>query len=101
MKALHMFLWFLSLSTINLFADVPEIKPGVHILDGGGHLEMDRHTTPTSVDWNNDGKKDLLVGQYVDGHIRLFINQGTDLNPVFNGGTLVEANGTPITTSFG
>ena len=87
--------------TINLWADIPEIKPGVNVLDGGAPLEVDRHTTPTSVDWNNDGKKDLLMGQFEDGHIWLFINQGTNLNPVFNGGKLVETNGTPITTSFG
>ncbi|MHC4945323.1 MAG: hypothetical protein ACYTG7_20095 [Planctomycetota bacterium] len=42
-----------------LSAEVPEIKAGVHLMDGGAYLEVGRHATPTSMDWNNDGKKDL------------------------------------------
>ena len=52
-------------------------------------------------DWNNDGAKDLLVGEFTGGYVNLFLNQGTDLNPVFNGYSKVESGGVPISVSYG
>lgn len=37
---------------------------------------------PFMVDWNNDGRKDLLLGSG-DGRVYLYINVGTDVSPVF------------------
>ena len=84
----------------NLQADAPAVKFGGNIEDNG--VPIDHTTTyPTVVDWNNDGAKDLVVGQFYYGNIYLYINQGTDLNPVFNGSSMVLSNGTPITTTYG
>jgi hypothetical protein len=44
------------------------------------------------VDWNNDGKKDLLTGEY-DGSIRIYLNTGTDADPAFSGFTYLQAAG--------
>lgn len=82
-------------------ADTPDLEAGVLIHDSGGPIDMDLHFVPISVDWNEDGAKDLLVGQYSYGYINLFLNQGSDFNPVFNSLTLLEEGGVPITTSFG
>ncbi len=82
-------------------AEEPELKTGVYIQEGSVPLEVDRHSSPEVVDWNNDGKKDLIVGQCGYGYIRLYLNQGTDLNPVFNVWSCIEANGSPITASYG
>ena len=84
----------------DLKADAPDLKKGVKLEGGGSPISL---TTPypTVVDWNNDGNKDLVVGQYTDGNVWLFINKGTDAEPVFNGGSLIESNGTPITTTSG
>jgi len=38
---------------------------------------------PAVVDWNNDGRKDLLCGEQ-SGKIWLMLNEGTDAAPVFN-----------------
>ena len=84
-----------------LLAHEPVFKTGVYVYDGLNPLEVDRHSNPCAVDWNNDGAKDLLVGQFTYGWIWLYLNEGTDLNPVFNGCTLVESNGAPITTTYG
>ena len=84
-----------------LQAEEPELEAGVYIYDGSQPLGVDRHSTPTVVDWNNDGKKDLVVGQYGYGYIWLYLNQGTDRNPVFNGGSLIQSGGSPITTTYG
>jgi len=43
------------------------------------------------VDWNNDGKKDLLTGER-NGFIRIYLNTNTDANPVFNGYTFLQVN---------
>jgi hypothetical protein len=84
-----------------LLAQAPGVEQGVPVLDGSIPLEVSLMSKPTVVDWNNDGNKDLVVGQYTDGNVWLFINKGTDAEPVFNGGSLIESNGTPITTTFG
>ncbi len=36
------------------------------------------------MDWNEDGKKDLILGEY-DGYIRIYLNTNTDESPVFSG----------------
>ena len=51
--------------------------------------------TPAIVDWNNDGSRDLLVGNYT-GRLHLFLNQGTDALPDFAAGTLLELGGAEL-----
>jgi hypothetical protein len=51
--------------------------------------------TPAIVDWNNDGRKDLVVGS-VDGMIRLFINEGTDTEPDFRTTAFVQIDGSNL-----
>jgi hypothetical protein len=33
-------------------------------------------------DWNQDGKKDILVGVFSRGNIWLYLNEGTDAEPI-------------------
>ena len=44
---------------------------------------------PRVVYWDRNAFKDLLVGQG-DGTIRIFLNTGSDLDPVFNAGSTVQ-----------
>jgi len=83
-----------------VYAEIPELVAGGAITSNGVPI---KHTTPvpTVVDWNNDGMKDLIVGQFYSGNIYLFLNQGTNLNPVFKGSSKVLSGGTPITTTYG
>ena len=46
------------------------------------NIDVGARATPTIVDWNNDGRKDLVVGA-LDGKIHIFINEGTDTEPDF------------------
>ena len=48
-----------------------------------------------SVDWNNDGKPDLIAGD-TDGFIWFFSNTTNEKFPVFAGGEKIYANGKPI-----
>lgn len=47
------------------------------------------------MDWNNDGKKDLISGDRV-GNVTLFLNVGRAKEPKLAKGELVEADGKPI-----
>ena len=90
---------FLLFITGTLVADTPDLEGGVYIYDGTDPIDLVGHTAPAVTDWNEDGRKDLVVGN-INGNIWLFLNQGTDLNPVFNGGSRIESNGTAIVTAF-
>lgn len=63
----------------------------------GGRADIDvgERATPSIVDWNGDGKKDLIVGTKA-GFIHLFINEGSDTAPAFRNDLLVEAGGSPL-----
>lgn len=54
-------------------------------------VEIMRFSDPYIVDWNNDGKKDILIGAK-SGEISVFINKGTNQQPVF-GGEIILNNG--------
>ncbi|MBU1598596.1 VCBS repeat-containing protein, partial [bacterium] len=49
-------------------------------------------TSPWACDWNNDYKKDLIVGD-TNGYVWVFINSGTDDAPIFNKGTYAVRSG--------
>jgi len=59
------------------------------ILDGGSLLQLNGYSAPYVVDYDRDGKKDLLSGA-TDGMIHFYKNIGTDEDPQFNGSTLLE-----------
>lgn len=58
-------------------------------------IDVGARATPSPVDWNNDGKKDLVAGAY-DGKIHLFINEGTDTEPDFIVETFALEDGTDL-----
>jgi hypothetical protein len=73
----------------------PVFNSSVALKNGGSNLNAYSRSSPTTCDWNRDGKKDLLVGNY-DGRVYYFENKGTDQDPVFNGYTFLQAGGTTL-----
>ncbi len=65
------------------------------ITNGTAILNVGRVPSPTVVDWNRDGKKDLILGN-VNGYVYYFQNKGTDADPIFNGYELCLAGGSTI-----
>lgn len=51
------------------------------------------------MDWNNDGKKDLITGER-DGYLRLFINSGTNASPVFNSFSFIQVGGNTFDSGY-
>ncbi len=81
---------------------VPNFSPGQILCANDFPITGNNFASATEVaDWNADGKKDLLVGVYYNGNIWLYLNQGTDEEPVFTEGTLLEADGVPIRVGYG
>lgn len=72
-----------------LQADGKEINIGV------GHL------VPVVTDWNDDGKKDLLIGQFSGGKIGLYLNTGTDAAPELKFSGNLAAGGAEISLPAG
>jgi hypothetical protein len=66
---------------------------------GGADMVADTNSWPFVVDWNRDGRKDLLIGQEGLGspsNVYVYLNQGTDSAPVFDDSTTVLHNGSPF-----
>ena len=82
---------------INAGSDTaPDFPSETFALDGGAELVVSAlRSSPCIVDWNGDDRKDLLSGD-TDGKLVFFANTGTDADPVFDGSSLVEADGAVI-----
>jgi len=63
--------------------------------DGADLVAPTQRSSPHVLDLDNDGKKDLLLGN-TEGQLFIYINVGSDAAPAFSGYTVVEADGIPI-----
>ena len=72
----------------------PQFSATSQIMDGSTPLNVYK-SAPAVVDWDGDGKKDLLVGGE-DGHIYFYRNLNTDAAPLFQGSVMVSAGGQPL-----
>lgn len=62
-----------------------ELLPPVRIMAGGNPIDADLgHAAPFFVDFDGDGVKHLLVGQFGDGKLAIYRNTGTNKEPKFN-----------------
>jgi len=78
---------------------VPTFDGGIYLQVGQSGFEVDINVgvraTPAIVDWNNDGKKDLVAGA-MDSKIHIFINEGTNAAPVFWEEIFAQADGSDL-----
>lgn len=57
-------------------------------------------SSPTMVDWDGDGKRDLLIGEYKQGRTAFLKNINSDADPKFDQRDyLKDEGGAEITTS--
>jgi len=86
------------LENVNTDAD-PVFDTAVQLKNGTAILDAGACASPTVVDWNGDGKKDLLCGEYM-GRVVYYENKGTDETPVFNGWSYLQAGGQLLDVSY-
>ncbi len=67
----------------------------ISIKSDGKEIDMGTYSHPFVVDYNLDGKKDLLIGTY-EGKIAIFTNKGTDKTPQFSGYSFLKEKGKDI-----
>ena len=65
-------------------AELVEFTSAGVLMCDGARLDVGSYAAPLAVDWNGDGKKDLICGQFDDGRIRFYPNAGTNSDPVFD-----------------
>jgi TolB-like protein len=79
--------------TLHLFLNTGsgDLAAGVKVQAAGKELQVSRgNASPCVVDWNEDGKKDLVMGKG-NGTIFIFLNEGSNEQPIF--GKPIELNG--------
>jgi hypothetical protein len=87
-----------------------KFAPGVRLLSGGKPIDVTTgHAAPYVYDFNKDGKRDLLVGEFGSGYyrgekttdngplanarLRVYLNTGTNLKPMYDGFKYLQADG--------
>jgi len=78
----------LPVTTWGNLAEAPpsQLAAPVQVQADGKPLDIDEvgHAAPFFADFDGDGKRDLLVGQFGGGKLRVYPNQGTDKEPRFS-----------------
>jgi WD40 repeat protein len=74
-------------------ASAPQFPNFFYAQSGGGDLAVPASgclgSYPRAVYWDEDGRKDLLVG-LADGTVKIYLNTGTDASPTFDAGTMLQ-----------
>jgi hypothetical protein len=85
------------------FAETPVFEAPVAIEANGTPINVGSggNASPFVVDWNGDGKQDLLLGQFNGGKVRFYENIGEDSAPAFGDSVYLQADGIDITLTYG
>jgi hypothetical protein len=68
------------------------------VLAGGKMIAVEvGHAAPLVVDFDGDGVRDLLVGQFGDGKLNIFKNTRTNAAPILAEGVFLQAGGKDAT----
>lgn len=77
-----------------------EFEDPIPLTSNGTNINLGNHSAPRLVDWNSDGRLDLLVGAG-DGYIWIFMQATSSNSPNFQAGQKVQASGVPIRVGTG
>ena len=100
MKKLNLLIWLTLLASLCAGTTLRFSGP-YPVYDAGVPIDVGYYAAPVMADWNGDGKKDLICGQFDRGNIRYYRNIGPDTAPLFNGYELLRADGLEIQLPYG
>lgn len=84
------------ITALLLSGSPPALSKPIKLTADGVPIATDiGHPDPWVHDLNGDGKKDLLVGQFDGGKLRVYLNIGTDKSPKFGKFTYLQIAGKP------
>jgi hypothetical protein len=79
----------------------PRFTGPAMVNDNGTPIDVGYYGAPVMFDWNLDGAKDIICGQFEQGKIRFYPNLGPDTAPEFNGYSYLKAGVGEITLPYG
>jgi hypothetical protein len=80
--------------TLGARAAAQDLAPPVRLEAGGKPINVEiGHAAPYVHDFDGDGVRDLLVGQFGGGKLLIFRNEGSHAEPRFAEGRPFEAGG--------
>lgn len=77
----------------------PQLTAKGFIKANNNDINVINRAAPVVVDWNNDGKKDLVVGDDA-GYVRLYLNSGANNDPKLTTFTYLRINNVNIKVSY-
>jgi hypothetical protein len=92
----------IALGSCVVFADPPMFQDFVYIEANNIPITVSGgHADPCVIDWDGDGSKDLLLGEFTLGRIRFYANDGNNSAPHFTTFTYLQADGATIQLPYG
>ncbi|HEX7319540.1 MAG TPA: hypothetical protein VF399_04185 [bacterium] len=87
----------LLLAAAFIFTSAPLFsQPQLIFTQAGDTIDVIFYSSPVACDWDSDGDKDLVIGQFINGMISFYENIGTNNEPVFGDSSFLYADGAPI-----
>lgn len=84
------------------FAYGQDLEKPVRLEAAGQAIDTEiGHAAPYVYDFDKDGKRDLLVGQFGEGKLKIYKNLGTNEKPRFGEPSWFEAGGEVATVPAG
>lgn len=71
----------------------PSLNPPRQVMIGDRPIDIQRsgHSAPCFADIDGDGLRDLIVGEYFEGRVRVYHNSGSMMEPKFKDFTWIHA----------
>ncbi len=92
-----------SAAQLALMPGLYPLGPEQIIQAGSGDLQVPGYSVPSLADWNGNGRLDLIVGEggfgetgSVLGKVRVYLNEGTAQQPIYNGFSYVQSGGADL-----